>query len=84
MDSSNVEPLLLGNADADGDVVAPNPAVITIADIFKGPLEDEQPVQGGDVPAPVDTLLQGAPGALPHTPAVPPVVVPDSGDDAGY
>ena len=37
--SSNVEPLLVGTDAADG-AINPN-HVITIADIFKGPLEEE-------------------------------------------
>jgi len=44
--SSNVEPLLVGTDAADG-AIDPN-HVITIADIFKGPLEEEGSGLGGD------------------------------------
>ena len=99
--SSNVEPLLLGTDAADG-AIDPN-HVITIADIFKGPLEEEgsglgdDPLDPGgrammqdtpgapsdpppDVPAPAPdvALIEGVPGA------VPPELVADTDDDAGY
>ena len=52
--------------------------VMTIADIFKGPLDDDQPDLMVEAPAPDVAPLQGAPDALP------PDVVPASGDDSEY
>ena len=75
--SSNVEPLLVGTDAADG-AINPN-HVITIADIFKGPLEEEGSGLGND---PLDpggrAMMQDMPGApsdpLPDIPAPAPDV----------
>ena len=75
--STNVEPLLVGTDAADGAI---NPdLVITIADIFKGPLEEEGSGLGGD---PLDpggrVVMKDTPGApsdpLPDIPAPAPGV----------
>ena len=98
--TSNVEPLLTGNADADEAQDAPV-HVVTIADIFKG-REDDQPDFGDEVSDPGGRIMmQDTPGApsdpidLP-TPApdvaliegvpvaVPPEPAPDTDDDPGY
>ena len=62
--SSNVEPLLLGIDVVDGAVGVPDPIIITIADIFKGPLEGEDPNLGDEVTDPGGRIMmQDTPGA---------------------
>ena len=81
--SSNVEPLLLGTDAADG-AINPN-LVITIADIFKGPLDEVGSGLGDD---PLDpggrVMMQGTPGAPSDPPPDIPAPAPDSGDESGY
>ena len=68
----------------DGAIDVPDP-VITIADIFKGPLEGEDPAFGDEVADPGGRIImQDTPGAPSDPPPDIPIPAPDSGDESGY